>query len=305
MNQPGGLCIDTAGRLWVADSGNNRVLRFDNAATKVNGADADGVLGQQNFDTSDPGIRNQQLNDPSGVTVDAMGTLWVADRINDRIFGYPSAATISNGTNAARVLGQPDFNTTTGGLTASKVDGPWAVFADNANNLWVVDGNNMRVLRYANLSSIENGKPASTVIGQADYVSNVMATSARNLYNPRGVFVQPDGTLWVADLTNGRALRFATADSEAPIVTINGRRKITTKKTRVIVRGTASDDTGVTQVILRSPTKPAFATGTTVWKRTIRLKKSRTNVSAYAYDATGEVSAPAKVVIIRKARPLL
>ena len=49
MYLPAGLAVDQSGRLWVVDSRNNRVLRFDNAASKPNGASADGVLGQSDF----------------------------------------------------------------------------------------------------------------------------------------------------------------------------------------------------------------------------------------------------------------
>ena len=49
MSHPYGVAVDNAGRLWVADLSNNRVLRFDNAAGKANGANADGVLGQLDF----------------------------------------------------------------------------------------------------------------------------------------------------------------------------------------------------------------------------------------------------------------
>ncbi len=45
MNQPFGVAVDANGTLWVSDSWNYRVLRFDNAAAKANGAAADGVLG--------------------------------------------------------------------------------------------------------------------------------------------------------------------------------------------------------------------------------------------------------------------
>jgi hypothetical protein len=49
MSLPFGVAADSAGRLWVSDFNNNRVLRFDGAASKPNGASADGVLGQSNF----------------------------------------------------------------------------------------------------------------------------------------------------------------------------------------------------------------------------------------------------------------
>lgn len=49
MNYPFSVSVDKQGRLWVADTGNHRILRFDGAATLANGAPADRVLGQANF----------------------------------------------------------------------------------------------------------------------------------------------------------------------------------------------------------------------------------------------------------------
>ena len=52
FNSPIGVHVDAAGRLWVADFSNNRVLRFDGASAKATGAAADGVLGQPGFTTA-------------------------------------------------------------------------------------------------------------------------------------------------------------------------------------------------------------------------------------------------------------
>ena len=45
MNNPVDCVVDSGGRLWVVDLSNHRVLRFDNASTKSDGDNADGVLG--------------------------------------------------------------------------------------------------------------------------------------------------------------------------------------------------------------------------------------------------------------------
>lgn len=55
MNAPLGLHVDGSGDLWVVDSGNHRVLRFDNASALANGAAAGGVLGQAAFNTNGTG----------------------------------------------------------------------------------------------------------------------------------------------------------------------------------------------------------------------------------------------------------
>src|SRR5690606_1625649 len=97
MRGPVGLAIDAEGRLWVADAGNHRILRFDGAASKADGAAANGVLGQANFTTSDTGLSANGLNNPQGVAVDGNGRLWVADTFNNRVLRFDSAAGKTNG----------------------------------------------------------------------------------------------------------------------------------------------------------------------------------------------------------------
>jgi sugar lactone lactonase YvrE len=317
LSSPEGLCVDSGGRLWVADTGNNRVLKFDGAAGNTTGdtnAEADREFGQSQgataFTTSASGTDNLHFTGPSGVTVDANGVLWVSDRGNNRIMGFPSAATISNGANGARILGQPDYNfgSTTPGLSSSAISGPTGLFADAAGNLWVLDQGNNRALKFSNIASIDNGRPASIVVGQPDFTSNAPDLDARHLDTQgasafAGLFVQADGTLWIADRNHNRVLRFSTVDSGPPTIRIAGKRKVATPKKRIVVRGIASDDTGVTQVTLQAGRKQIPAAGTTAWKKAIRLKKTRTVIKAFALDAAGKMSAPANVVVLRKAVP--
>jgi DNA-binding beta-propeller fold protein YncE len=108
---PGGIGLDAAGRLWASDPTNNRVLRFDDAANKIDGADADGVLGQPDFSTVtylDPPTA-ATMSSPYSVTVAPDGTVWVSDFVNHRILGFTGAAALVNGADADIVLGQPDF----------------------------------------------------------------------------------------------------------------------------------------------------------------------------------------------------
>jgi hypothetical protein len=121
--------------------------------------------------------------DPVAVTVDGTGTLWVADRSNNRVSGFPLAGSAANGAAATRVLGQSSFATVTAGLSASRFDGPSGVFAD-ANVLWVLDQSNHRALRFAGLGGIANGGAASTVVGQPDFTSKDTTVNARRLESP-------------------------------------------------------------------------------------------------------------------------
>lgn len=75
-----GVTLDADGNLWVADGGNNRVLRFP-AGSKT----ADLVLGQADFVSKGEGAAMNQMRGPDVVRFDASGKLYVADNSNERI----------------------------------------------------------------------------------------------------------------------------------------------------------------------------------------------------------------------------
>jgi hypothetical protein len=74
------------------DTGNNRVLWLDSAATKANGAAANGVLGQAAFTTKAAAATAQGMNQPYGGAVDGTGRLWIADTNNHRTLAFEDAA---------------------------------------------------------------------------------------------------------------------------------------------------------------------------------------------------------------------
>ncbi len=212
FNSPRGICVDAAGRLWVADYNNARVLRFDNASTKASGSNADAVLGQANFVTDASAITQSGMSSPTGVTTDRAGNLFVVDRTSNRILIFYNAAGKGNGANADRVLGQADFVSSASATTASTLNGPWGVSADTGGRLWVGDAVNSRVLRFDNVATIGNGAAASAVFGQLDFVTSAaQPLSAGALDRPYYVTAAPDGTLWVGDYNHERILGFKNA----------------------------------------------------------------------------------------------
>ncbi len=160
MALPAAVTGDANGTIWVADADNNRVLRFDNAAAKANGANADGVLGQPDFTTGVSNTTQNGLNEPEDIHLAANGTLWVADDENHRVLGYDNAASKANGANADRVLGQQDFTTRTSNTTQNGMDGASGVTTDCEGNLYVSEDGNERVTVFLNPSSKSNGANA-------------------------------------------------------------------------------------------------------------------------------------------------
>jgi sugar lactone lactonase YvrE len=211
MNLPGGVTIDSGGRLWVADHNNNRVLRFDNAATRQSGADADGVLGQPNFTSTSYAATRGQLAGPSDVAVDGDGRLWVADSGNDRVVRFDHAAAKPNGGGADGVLGQANFTSSDGTLGRSRLRTPRGIAISDDGRLWVVDEANNRVLRFDAAARKANGADADGVLGQPDFTSNGMSTSATTMNRPWDAAVDSAGRLWVTDTYNNRVLWFDAA----------------------------------------------------------------------------------------------
>ena len=82
-----GVELDPKGNMWVADSGNHRILRFslDHATDEIAGT-ADLVLGQSDFRSAEPGSSPDKLYAPSAVRIDHNnGWVYVADTGNDRV----------------------------------------------------------------------------------------------------------------------------------------------------------------------------------------------------------------------------
>jgi hypothetical protein len=105
--------VVSGGRLFVADTNNHRVLIW-NTIPSTNGAPADVVVGQSDFEGELP---NAGQEGPSATTLDAPESiavdgdvLVVADRQNGRVVVFDSIPT-TNGAAASRVFGQPDLET--------------------------------------------------------------------------------------------------------------------------------------------------------------------------------------------------
>ncbi len=214
MSWPAGIAVDASGRLWVADSVNYRVLRFDNASSKASGAGADGVLGQPDFTQNTPHTTQDGVNEPEDVAVDASGRLWVADTFNFRILRFDNAASKPNGANADGVLGQPDFVSLVGQTTADGMSAPYGVATDTAGRLWVADTANDRVLRFDNAAAKPNGADADGVLGEPDFTTRAIQHGTPNgMAEPAGVALDANGGLYVADNWNNRILVFDSAAS--------------------------------------------------------------------------------------------
>lgn len=300
---PMGVNVDSLGTLWVADTGSHRVVGFKKAANAVvNGPAADYLLGQISFTANTAATTQTNFFNPTGVSADSDGYLWVADRDNNRVVAFANPP-LSFGPPAVALLGQKDYisNVASPSPTAETMNHPTGVFA-RGSRVWVLDDFNNRALRFDKpVTSTASPPPAAAVVGQSTFTAKLPGLSAQQIAPADGhLFVDATNQLWLADRPNNRVLRFPTTEVP-PTVTVTGRKNITSKGARVTLKGTADDDTGIARVSYQIG-KGQFrrAKGTTSWTATFNVPRGLSRITIQSVDLNGKASAPVIVRVTRK-----
>jgi len=166
LSQPHGLAVDVHGALWVADTGNHRVVRYDHAAQRTTAAVPDGVVGQPNIMSIAPGCSAGHLHAPRDVAIDVDGTVWIADTENHRVLGFGHTAAHHGGARADVVLGQQSFSARRSGNSATTLQSPAGICLERDGTLWIVDRGNRRLVRHDDARGSRDGH-ADGAIGTA------------------------------------------------------------------------------------------------------------------------------------------
>ncbi|HMO16062.1 MAG TPA: NHL repeat-containing protein [Pirellulaceae bacterium] len=207
---PYGLAYQ-GGRLWVADTGNRRVLYWQGIPERDQ--PANGLLGQPNpYSMSENRGGNPAANSfrwPHDVTGNENG-LWVADAGNHRVLGWSSHPV--HDVPADFLLGQSRMNECSEWPYAAQTDQrlrfPYAI-CQQGNVLAVADTANNRVLFWRLPLSQTEFAPASDVVGQLDFSSfgenHWKAVTRSSLCWPYGVCLYK-GVLAIADSGNNRIM---------------------------------------------------------------------------------------------------
>ena len=207
LNRPSGVAVDTAGNLFIADTWNDRVRKVDpfGVITTVAGTGRSGSGGDGGPAT------DAQLDNPSGVAVDAAGNLFIADTWNDRVRKVDPFGVITT----VAGTGRSGFGGDGGPATDAQLDNPSGVAVDAAGNLFIADRRNHRVRR------VDRSGVITTVAGTGRFGSggdSGPATSAPLAY-PSGVAVDGAGNLLIAESPNDRVRR---VDRSGVITTVAG-----------------------------------------------------------------------------------
>ncbi|MEA2439773.1 MAG: tripartite motif-containing protein 71 [Thermoleophilaceae bacterium] len=125
---------------------------------------------------------------PDGLDVDNGGTVWVADRDNNRLERF---------TTNGRFLPFPPFRHQHRSHAPGRLNVPYDIAPDPLGNLYVADTHNDRIQEFS---------PTGRLIRKWGR----RGSAAGQFWDPRGVAVDPFGNVWVADHENKRVQKFTS-----------------------------------------------------------------------------------------------
>jgi uncharacterized protein (TIGR03437 family) len=184
LSGPNGVAVDSAGNLYIADTGSHRIRKVSNGViTTVVGNGVYGYGGDNG-----PAISAQVFT--TAVAVDSAGNLYIADKYNNRIRKVANGVITTVAGNGT--TGYSGYSGDNGPATSAQLTEPSSVTVDSAGNLYIADTLNFRVRK------VSNGV-ITTVAGGGNIVSDNGPATGVQLYEPEGVAVDADGNLYIAD----------------------------------------------------------------------------------------------------------
>ena len=184
---PGGITIDAAGNIYVADAGNNLIR-------KVSGGTVSTVAGNKLGATPDNTFSN-----PTGTAIDASGNIYTANFLANNILKINSAGLVSI------FAGSGDTGSANGVGIAASFYFPNSLAVDRGGNVYVSDGVN-DLIRKITPDGTVSTLAGSGVAGAADGTG-----IAASFNGPAGLAVDAGGNVYVADANNNRIRKITPA----------------------------------------------------------------------------------------------
>jgi sugar lactone lactonase YvrE len=255
LNNATDVIVDNQGNLYIADDGNNQIVKLTAA----------GVASVLAF----PGL-SPVLHNPQAVALDGAGNLFVADGPNARVvelsggvasvvvtgglLSYPDGVVLDNAGNLyiADAGNNSIVEVPAGGAAAvlaitglgTPLNSPDKIAVDVAGNLYIADAGNNRIV----------------VVAPGGVGSVLSITGGVTLSLPLGVAVDGTGTVYIADRNNNRIVTVPAGGGQGGVVYTGSTTLHFPWGVAVDIFGNVyiNDNNGVSRIVEVSPTTVGF-----------------------------------------------
>lgn len=217
------VTMDAAGNLYLSETGAHRVRKVAAGTGIITTVAGNGTKDFYRWGYGDGGpATSAMLNEPSGLSVDSAGNLYIADAGNGRI--RKVAADTGIITTVAGMVAPYYTNYGDGGpATSATLAYPISVAVDSAGNIYLADAMYNAVRKVAARTGI-----ITTVAGfkGGDYSGDGGPASAAALNSPTGVSVDAAGNLYIVDNGNHRIRKVEAGTLIIRTVVGNGKQGV-------------------------------------------------------------------------------
>lgn len=192
INACPGLAIDAVGNIFFSDAVKNTIRKINTSGivSTIAGCGLSGYMGDGGPATA------ARFNEPFGIALDGAGNIYVAEYSNNCLRKVSASGIVSTVTGAL-VTG---YSGDGGPASTAKLDRPGSVVIDHNNEIYIGDHNNSVVRKISNTGII------TTIAGSrvSGYSGDGGPATAAQLRGPSDVYVDPTGSLLIADYVDSR-----------------------------------------------------------------------------------------------------
>ena len=187
LSSPTGVAVDSSGKVYIADSANNRIRMVSGGTVSTVAGNGTGAYAGDGASAT-----SAQLNNPNAVAVDSSGNLYIADTQN-HIIRKVSGGTITLFAGTPTIQGYAGDN---GLAVGAALASPSGVAVDAAGNVYISDTGNNLIRRVDKTTG-----NITAVVGSKG--------TAVTLKNPTGIAVDSAGAIYIADTGDHRVVKWA------------------------------------------------------------------------------------------------